>query len=65
MPPYIATVSTSVLLLLLLSAVSSSPLPLEDGIRVVSAEKRVLLVCEFLLLLLPFLESGFLPREGD
>jgi hypothetical protein len=63
MPPYIATVSTSVLLLLLLSAVSSSPLPLEDGIRVVSAEKRVLLVCEFLLL--PFLESGLLPREGD
>jgi hypothetical protein len=60
MPPSIATVATSVLLL---SAVSSSPLPLEDGIRVVSAEKRVLLVCEFLLL--PFLESGLLPREGD
>jgi oligosaccharyltransferase complex subunit alpha (ribophorin I) len=41
MPPSIATVATSVLLLLLLSAVSSSPLPLEDGIRVVSAEKRI------------------------
>ncbi|TVU50840.1 hypothetical protein EJB05_02231 [Eragrostis curvula] len=41
MPPSLATLTTSILLLSLLSAVSSSSLPQENGIRVVSAEKRV------------------------
>ncbi|GJN01199.1 hypothetical protein PR202_ga18446 [Eleusine coracana subsp. coracana] len=42
MPPPVASLATSGLLLLfLVSAVSSSSLPLENGIRVVSAEKRI------------------------
>uniref|UniRef100_A0A0A9CWS0 Dolichyl-diphosphooligosaccharide--protein glycosyltransferase subunit 1 n=1 Tax=Arundo donax TaxID=35708 RepID=A0A0A9CWS0_ARUDO len=42
MPPSLPALTTPVLLLFfLLSSVSASSLPLEDGIRVVSAEKRI------------------------